>query len=98
MHQDADQRGFVWMYPGWMKYEVWVFSDMALLNFSGILQSVHGGHRVGYLDQLLVMAYPGWGWRDQYCRMRIESVARYAAGFRSILLAGSGFRLLVSRL
>ena len=52
--------------PSWIFYEVWLYQNMNLLNFSGIHHHEHGGHCIGRLDAFLDRDFPHIQWRQKY--------------------------------
>ena len=49
-----------------MKYEIWVYQGMNVLNFSGIHNSEHQGTCMGTMEEFLDRTYPNSGWRMKY--------------------------------
>ena len=52
-HQENEEAGVVFQQSSWTKYEVWVYRNMNLLNFSGIHSEEHQGTCMGSLDVFL---------------------------------------------
>ena len=73
-----------------MKYDVWMFKKMNLLNFSGIHSSDHEGECMGPLDRFLDREYPSIQWRQRY--LLTVGGQSYRHGLRS-LLADLGVRI-----
>ena len=92
MMQEADERGQFSRNPGWFFYEVWAFTNLCILNFSGILKEAHGGTCLGYLDAFLDEQYPGSNWR---ARFGAQYQSSYRHGMRAVLtqLIGAGMWL-----
>ena len=64
-HKENDEAGVVFQHSSWTKYEVWVYRNMNLLNFSGIHSEEHQGTCMGSLDVFLDTHY-GTQWRQKY--------------------------------
>ena len=90
MHHASDAAGQVFQQSSWTKYDVWVFKNMNLLNFSGIHSAEHGGERMGQLDEFLDREYPQSQWRQKYLLTVGGQTCRH--GLRT-MLADIGVRI-----